>query len=100
HGADELDDSGRATAALEESERSLDLARTQRVPLAAKTDQRLLRRCKLAQLVLGELDVADREPPVERCDRVARQETARDRGRARRDEGDAGTARRKEPPTG
>ena len=67
------------------------------MPFPSQADQRLLRRRELAELLLGQLDVPDRESPVERRDRVFRQEAGRHHRRARRDEVHADFARRRNP---
>ena len=100
HGAHELDDADRAAALVDESERPLDLGRAERVPLAAEPHQRLLRGRELRQLVLGQLHVPDREPPVERGDRVGGEQAARHGRRAGRDEVDRDAARRGDPLAG
>ena len=67
-GARELDDAdATARRALEEPQGALDLGRPKRVPPPAQADERLLRGRELGELLGGELDVADREPPVERA---------------------------------
>ena len=76
-GPDELHHSGRRASPLEEAERALDVRCPERVPASAEADQRLLRGSELGELLVRQLDVADREPPVERRDRIARQEPAR-----------------------
>ena len=67
------------------------------MPLAAQPDKRLLGGRERPQLVLGQLDVADRESPVERGDRAPRQQAAGEAGRSRRDEVHAHAARRHDP---
>ena len=75
-GANELDDSGCVRAPLQEPERALDVRLPHGMPPPAEPDQRLLRRGELGELLLRQLDVADREAPVEGRDRVTRQESA------------------------
>ena len=78
-GARELDHADRPLAALEEAQGALDLGGPERVPASAQADERLLRGGELGELLGGQLDVPDREPPVERRDRLAGQDAARRR---------------------
>src|SRR4029453_10875883 len=68
NGPDELHHPGRRASPFEEAERALDIRCPQRVPAPAEADQRLLRGGELRELLVGQLDIADREPPVERRD--------------------------------
>ena len=77
-GADELHDPGALAALLEEAQRLLDLGPAQRVPAAADLDERLASGRELGDLLLGQDDVADGEPPVELRERRRRQQAARD----------------------
>ena len=81
-GADELDDSRGATAALEEAQRLLDVRTAQRVPAAADADERLLRRGEVGELLLAEDDVAEGELPVEGRECGRREQSARTRAEA------------------
>ncbi len=93
---DEVDD-GSLAPAVEEEQGLLDLGAAQRVPAALDADQRLLGGRELGQLLLGEGRVADRELPVEPCEGVGREQSARRAGRARRGEVDAQPAGRADP---
>ncbi len=91
HGTREVDDRGAAAPPLEEPQGALDLGAPHRMPPAAEADERLLRRRELEQLLLGQLDVADRDAPVEARERLAAERPAR-ASRRRRDEVQADTA--------
>ena len=67
------------------------------MPAPADLHERLAPRRELRELLLGEVDVADREPPVERRERRGRQETARELATARRGQVDLQAARRVQP---
>ena len=67
------------------------------MPAPAEADQRLLRGRELGELLVRQLDIADREPPVERRDRIARQEPARRHRSAGRHQVDAHPARGRDP---
>ena len=100
-GADELDDPGARAAAFEEAQRSLDVGLAERVPAAGDPDERLLRGGELGELLVRERDVADREPPVEACERRRREQSARAvAASARRAQVDAQAARLAQPGCG
>ena len=69
--AGEIDDRGVTPPGVEEAERPLDLGGAEGVPAAAQAHERLLRSGELGELRLGELDVADRDAPVEPRERVS-----------------------------
>ncbi len=97
-GADELDDPGARAAAFEEAQRSLDVGLAERMPAAGDPDERLLRGGELGKLLVRERDVADREPPVEACERRRREQSARAvAASARRAQVDAQAARLAQP---
>ena len=78
-GANELDDPGARSAAVEEAERLLDVGAANGVPALADADERLLRGGELGELLVREDGVADREPPVEPRQLGRREQTARAR---------------------
>ena len=97
-GADEVDDAGGAAAAVQEPERALDLrSREARATCPRSRISGSFAAASSRSSSSRELDVADREPPVEGRDRVPRQEPAGGRRRAGRDEVDADAARRRDP---
>ena len=76
----QVDDRRVAPTAVEEAQRTLDVGRAKRMPAAAEPDERLLRRGERAQLLLGELDVPDRDAPVELRQGFLREQPARAAG--------------------
>ena len=97
-GTNEIDDSGARAAAVEEAKRPLDVRAAERMPLAGDADERLLGGRELGELVVGEDDVAHREPPVEPRQLGRREEAARaPRRLARGGEIDAHLAGRPHP---
>jgi hypothetical protein len=97
-GAHELHDPGAGAAPVEEAKRLLHVRLLQRLPAAVDADERLLRGGELDQLLLGQLRVPDRQPPVEACEVGLREEAARAAARqARRGQVHAHPRRRAQP---